>query len=635
RAIHGRKHAESHAVGAVEHGRLHRTRRIADRRIQLRRGNAYQPANRVQPHRLVVVFHDPVHRVARQSVPAAQCDDPSTLDMAEASLHCDPERTAPVEPEVVDAAFRQTVNGCVRCPDLTVLDVRHVTLEPKPQATLLRIRQQSRHRVADFQFVPRNLFHYSLAAQAIEAARFVGNPEIPRAVSADRRRSSRGEADRNEPTVLEVRHPAQRGDPESPALVLEECSYAVVWKPAIEYLASSSTPCLAPHSCCRTVACRAKNRDASAIPSAQAAKSAEPHAAIPRRENGPRRCTRQALIGGNRSDGEIAKDVEAVLRRDPDVSFTIFKNPRDEVAGQAVRLRVHISAALVYMQEAAVQGPDPQTAIAVLQQPFWFEPGPSAWKWIGNALPLNELPDSVLGNDQQFAVVVLIQRLRIADRGVRHRVMRRRARPPSPQPGLSRCPECAAAVLVQRSHPLAETAALALYVATLDRAQPPGRTCVPAGPYRSFVIHKERIDAVASELRILGQPAVHPTGKTFQRADPDSPIARGEQTSNPPVGELFISGRVPGHTPNAVEAQHAEFRPQPQITIGRLRNGSDLPLCKAFAEGPCRVRVLVEVESDIQRVRTWAAHEGNDQRDHPLRESRPFECVGPRHDGSC
>src|SRR5262249_13115191 len=333
--------------------------------------------------------------------------------------------------------------------------------------------------------------------------------------------------------------------------------------------------------------------------------------------------------------GEIAKDVEAVLRRDPDVSFTIFKNPRDEVAGQAVRLRVHISAALVYMQEAAVQGPDPQTAIAVLQQPFWFEPAPSAWKCIGNALTLNELPDSVLGNDQQFAVVVLIQRLRIADRGVRHRVMRRRARPPSPQPGLSRCPECAAAVLVQRSHPLAETAALALYVATLDRAQPPGRTCVPAGPYRSFVIHKERIDAVASELRILGQPAVHPTGKTFQRADPDSPIARGEQTSNPPVGELFISGRVPGHTPNAVEAQHAEFRPQPQITIGRLRNGSDLPLCKAFAEGPCRVRVLVEVESDIQRVRTWAAHEGNDQRDHPLRESRPFEYVGPRHDGSC
>ena len=55
---------------------------------------------------LVVVFHAPVHGVAGQSVPAAQRDDTPTFDMAESALHCDPERTVPVEPEVVDDGLR-------------------------------------------------------------------------------------------------------------------------------------------------------------------------------------------------------------------------------------------------------------------------------------------------------------------------------------------------------------------------------------------------------------------------------------------------------------------------------------------------------------------------------------------------
>ena len=82
------------------------------------------------------------------------------------------------------------------------------------------------------------------------------------------------------------------------------------------------------------------------------------------------------------------------------------KSRRDEIAGKTVRLRVHICAALVDMQEAAVQGTDPQTAITIPQQPFRLEPGPSAWKRIRDAFPLDELPDSVLAGDQKSAVVV-------------------------------------------------------------------------------------------------------------------------------------------------------------------------------------------------------------------------------------
>src|ERR1700687_424747 len=121
------------------------THRIANSRVQLRRGDAYEPADHVQPDRMVVVFQAPVHRIAGKSVPGGQSDDTSILHMTESALHGDPQRTVPVESEVVDTAFGQTVGGHVRCADLTVLDVRHAALKPKPQAALPRGRKQRRN----------------------------------------------------------------------------------------------------------------------------------------------------------------------------------------------------------------------------------------------------------------------------------------------------------------------------------------------------------------------------------------------------------------------------------------------------------------------------------------------------------
>jgi hypothetical protein len=208
----------------------------------------------------------------------------------------------------------------------------------------------------------------------------------------------------------------------------------------------------------------------------------------------------------------------------------------------------------------------------------------------------------------------------------------RSTRTPSPQPRLSRNPESAFPILVQRAHPLAETVAAAIGAAALDRAQGPSRTCVPASPYRSFTIRNERLDAVSIKLRILGQLTVCPTGKTLKSPDPEGSVARGEQTSNPVVGEVG-AGRKPGHTPNAIEAQQTEFRTQPQITVARLRKGRDpLPLGEAFAEDPFGVRVLTDVETRIQRGRTRAGHQGDAQRDQAWRDNCFLECVSPVHD---
>src|SRR5262249_43388845 len=144
----------------------------------------------------------------------------------------------------------------------------------------------------------------------------------------------------------------------------------------------------------------------------------------------------------------------------------------------------------------------------------------------------------------------------------------------SPQAGLSRCPEGTAAILIQRTHPRAESAVLALHAAVLDRAQCRRRSAyqtdpiqVSAGPYRSFVIGDECVDAVAIEFRILRQFAVHPTGNTCKRPDPERSVAGDEQRSDPRAGEMLIPWRVPGHTPHTIETQQAEFGTEPQIAI--------------------------------------------------------------------
>src|SRR5262249_59386633 len=88
---------------------------------------------------MIVVFHAPVRGIAGQSVLARQCDDMPIFQMAESALCCDPQRTALVEPEVVDTAFGQTIGRCVRCADPTVADVRDLALRPEPEAALPRV----------------------------------------------------------------------------------------------------------------------------------------------------------------------------------------------------------------------------------------------------------------------------------------------------------------------------------------------------------------------------------------------------------------------------------------------------------------------------------------------------------------
>ena len=67
---------------------------------------------------------------------------------------------------------------------------------------------------------------------------------------------------------------------------------------------------------------------------------------------------------------------------DPNIAFTILKETVDEIAGETVRPRKQIRPSLVHMQEPPVVRSDPQTAIAIPEQPDGAELPPDAWKRI-------------------------------------------------------------------------------------------------------------------------------------------------------------------------------------------------------------------------------------------------------------
>jgi hypothetical protein len=258
-----------------------------------------------------------------------------------------------------------------------------------------------------------------------KAVVLVADPEILRSVPGDGMHLSAGHAVyRNEPAIIEVGDPAARGDPNSPAFVLKEGVYIAQQSPA-------SLPI---------------NRSPPFIPSVQPIESAKPNGAIPGRQDGPNGAAGQNLLHRDRWDGKVAKAAEAITSGDPDIAFTILKEACNEIAGEAVRPREQIRPSLVDMQEAPVRGSDPQTAIAIPEQPGGKDRPPGAADRMCLDISVNELSDSAAHGDQEFAFVAFDQTLDVLR--VWDRIEFRRIRLPSPQPRRRSGPEIASAVLI-------------------------------------------------------------------------------------------------------------------------------------------------------------------------------------------
>src|SRR5262249_27964710 len=127
------------------------------------------------------------------------------------------------------------------------------------------------------------------------------------------------------------------------------------------------------------------------------------------------------------------------------------------------------------------------------------------------------------------------------------------------------------------------------------------------------------------------QLAVLPACQSFKGANPERPVARGEQANNKAAGELLTRWHLPRNGPDTIEAQQAEFSTEPEITVGRLGNGGDPALGKAGADLPRGVRVLADVELGIQRERARTCRQQHDSQQNAQRDNVWYSSVRSRH----
>src|SRR6185295_17136726 len=100
----------------------------------------------------------------------------------------------------------------------------------------------------------------------------------------------------------------------------------------------------------------------------------------------------------------------------------------------------------------------------------------------------------------------------------------------------------------------------------------PSRHCCSAGPYRAFTILQELENVATGEFRVLRELAIFPACEALRRANPQSSVTRDQQAEDKVRGKLLAHRRLPEDIPHTIVAEQAEFRTQPEIAIGRLRD---------------------------------------------------------------
>src|SRR6266487_1878050 len=422
-------------------------------------------------------------------------------------------------------------------------------------------------------------------------------------------------ADRDEALAFEVADPLIGRDPDPAAVIPEER----VRNLAVERPISLAAP-------------GARNAHLPVHPTVQSTTGAQPDASIIVCQDGQDRCLRQTLALRVRGHGQVAKPVQAVRRADPDAPFTILEESVDIVAGEAVQPPEQVGLSVVHVDQAAVRRCDPESALAITEKLLGVERRHDPRQRVRLGFPIHEPADAALQADQERPGIVFNQ----ASDPIRLARQTRlcRGRCPLPQPASHPYEEPALPVLIQAVDPVADPA---FPFAALDTAIP-NRTKLPrgwrrrggnrqsAGPDRAFAILQKTHDALSSKVGVRRERAALPTDEPLTGADPKGAVARGEETRDVVGREPLIGWRLPGHGPDAIEANEAELRAQPEIAVGRLGDGVDGALGEALADLPRRVRVLADVQGRIQRERP-----GTPRHQQDGQGGRPRDGVRPSH----
>src|SRR5262249_17061589 len=150
--------------------------------------------------------------------------DVPVLQSAEPAFSGGPKRPVPVESKVTDHALAQPVGGCIRCLELTAIQIRHAPVKKsKPYAALQRINGQNTGMVLMSQLGPRNLLDLISRGHTKETVILVGDAHIPRIILGDTVHGSAGNSAYGyETVILQVAAAVNRRDPDSPAIILKQ-----------------------------------------------------------------------------------------------------------------------------------------------------------------------------------------------------------------------------------------------------------------------------------------------------------------------------------------------------------------------------------------------------------------------------
>src|SRR4029077_19461559 len=171
----------------------------------------------------------------------------------------------------------------------------------------------------------------------------------------------------------------------------------------------------------------------------------------------------QAFVLGVRRDRVVAKTIEPAQGGDPNITFAIFEERGNEIAGESISLRKYFGAPLMEMHNTGSIGSNPDAAIAVTEKSCPSDVARRSGVRMRCQFPTSESSEPSRQRNQEGSIAGLTQ---VSYRGGPkwHAIEPGRAGPPSPNSGSPHHPEHVVAIFIQASYSVTEGAVRSITV---------------------------------------------------------------------------------------------------------------------------------------------------------------------------
>jgi hypothetical protein len=198
---------------------------------------------------------------------------------------------------------------------------------------------------------------------------------------------------------------------------------------------------------------------------------------------------------GVRRDCIVAKTIEPTRGGNPDITFAIFEERGNVIAGESIGLRKYVGVSLMEVYYTGSHGSNPDAAIAVPEKVCPFDVVcRGGVRKLRFQFPSPESSEPSRQRNQKGSIVGLNQVL-YPERPKWHVIEPGRPGPPSPHSVTRHHPEHVVAIFIQATYSVTEGAAqsITVNIRSIDRAELPRRRhhrVAAADPDRSAVILK-------------------------------------------------------------------------------------------------------------------------------------------------